>query len=334
MHNTVSNHTTYRQSTLLRELKNILSAEAHAILYALQHLPTTSHKIIELILSTSGKLILTGMGKSGHIAQKLAATFSSTGTPACFLHPAEAMHGDLGMIQPHDTIIMFSKSGSGAELEKITLHAQAIQCQTILICCSNGPLSKIAHFCIKLPFKHEACHMQLAPTNSSTLMLAFGDAVALTVSKYKKYSQKDFAQVHPFGMLGKRLLLCVNDLMHTEQSLALLSPDTKFQELMLLISTKKFGVGIVIDKKQQLLGIITDGDLRRACNKYAKDVFDTCAHEIMTINPLTTEKNILAQTALELMENKKITSLVVLENKKVVGLLHIHDILSTGLSTA
>ena len=334
MQNIASNRITNSKPTLLNELKTILNAEAQAILYAVDHFPTNCYMLVELVLSTSGKLILTGMGKSGHIAQKLAATFSSTGTPACFLHPAEAMHGDLGMIQPNDTIIMLSKSGSGTELEKIAQHCQAINCQTTLICCNNGPLTNITNSYITLPFKHEACHMQLAPTSSSTLMLAFGDAVALTVSKYKNYSQHDFARVHPFGMLGKKLLLHVQDLMHTDSALAFLSPDTSFQELMLSISAKKFGVGIVIDRQQKLLGIITDGDLRRACNKHAKNVFDTYAQDIMTQTPLTIQKDILAQDALELMENKKITSLVVIENEKVIGLLHIHDILSTGLSTS
>lgn len=333
MQNSTSTHPITRNSIFLRKLKDILNAEAHTILYAIEHLPTNCHKLIDIILNTSGKLILTGMGKSGHIAQKLAATFSSTGTPACFLHPAEAMHGDLGLVQPNDTIIMLSKSGSGSELEKIATHTQTLQSQSILICCNDGPLTNHVNIFVKLPFKKEACHLQLAPTSSSTLMLAFGDAVALTVSKYKNYSQKDFARVHPFGMLGKKLLLSVNDLMHTDKALALLAPEISFKDLMINISSKKFGVGIVVDKINRLLGIITDGDLRRACNNYGKDVFDRQAHEIMTTHPSIIEKNILAQTALELMEEKKITSLVVVENNKVVGLLHIHDILSTGLST-
>jgi arabinose-5-phosphate isomerase len=322
----------FHNSIIKNELVSILQQEALAIQTLSQQLPTEAITLTQLVLETKGRVVLSGMGKSGAIAKKLVATFSSTGTPALFIHPSEALHGDLGMVQKDDLFIALSKSGSGSELENIIPILKSNTNQTALICCNNGRLSHLVNLTITLPFDKEACPLNLAPTSSSTMMLAFGDAIAISASTMRGFTSNDFAKFHPHGALGKRLNLKVKSLMVSEEKLPLIKPETSFSELIVSITSKRLGIGIVVDQQKQLLGIITDGDLRRACKTFGPDVFQKIAADIMTAKPQTASPEILAQKALELMELFNITSLVVTEkHETVVGIIHIHDIIKAGL---
>ena len=319
-----------RLSDVKTELINVLNIESQAIINLINNFPISSINLVEKILNSNGRVVFSGMGKSGLIAQKLVATFASTGTPALFLHPAEALHGDLGMIKKDDLFIAISKSGSGIELEQIIQILKSTGNFTSLISCGLGVLSKMVDLPITLPFTQEACQMNLAPTTSSTLTMAFGDAVGVTVSKLKNFDKNDFAKFHPAGALGKKLLLKVSNLI-VNQDLPLISLHTKFEDLLFIISNKRMGAGIVVGEQKNLLGVITDGDLRRSMHA-GPTVFETLAKDIMTKNPKTINQDILAYDALLIMENFNITNLVVTEkNNKVVGLIHLHDILTNGI---
>ena len=311
-------------------LVSVISKERQALSLLVEHFPATSVTLVENILNSSGRLVISGHGKSGLIARKLVATFSSLGTPAFFLHPSDALHGDLGMVQPNDFMLVLSKSGTGAEFEQLLPVLRAQGNRTALMCCNKGALTGLVDLVIELPFEHEACEFDLAPTSSSTLMLAFGDAVALTLSKLMSFGKRDFARVHPAGALGRNLLFMVQHFMVPEASLPFLDIDSSFSDLIVLITQKKFGVGIVVSTGQQLLGIVTDGDLRRAC-KRGPDVFTTKAFDIMTPHPKTVQPDTPAYQALEIMEDFNITSLVVTNNRRVVGLVHIHDLIKAGI---
>ncbi|MBD3231658.1 KpsF/GutQ family sugar-phosphate isomerase [Candidatus Dependentiae bacterium] len=315
------------------ELIKILSEEKNSIEYLIQNFPNEAIILVEKILRTKGKLVFCGMGKSGLIARKLVATFSSIGTPSFFLHPSEALHGDLGMIQENDFFIAISKSGTGIELEQIIPILKSQNNQTCLISCKKGILNNLVDLNIVLPFKKEACELNLAPTSSSTLSMAFGDAIAIVVGKLKGFNKNDFARFHPAGALGKKLLLKVSALMHKVNQLPLIKPNTNFQDLIFTITQKKLGVGIVVDNKIRLLGIITDGDLRRAC-KFGPKIFNKTATEICTFHTKTISADLLAYDALKVMEDYNITSLIVTKkDNTVIGLIHIHDIIKAGITS-
>jgi len=317
-------------NNIKQELIQVLSREANAINYLVANFPDEAEQLAKKIVQTSGKLVLSGMGKSGHIAKKLVATFSSTGTPSFFLHPAEALHGDLGMVQPGDFFIAFSKSGTGKEFEQILPILKSQGIQSCLICCNRGCLSFLTDLVVVLPFQKEACSLNLAPTSSSTLMMAFGDALAIVISKLIGFTKTDFARFHPAGALGKRLLLTINSFMFSKDDLPLLNKNDLFAELLFTVTSKKLGTGIVVDEDKKLLGIITDGDLRRAC-AVGEKVFSKTAQDIMHKSPKTAPLNSLAFDALKIMEDFNITSLVVLDGEKVVGLVHIHDLVKAGI---
>jgi arabinose-5-phosphate isomerase len=322
----------FSKKDIQSDLIKVLATEAEAIKNLVNNFPSSAVTLVEKILQTKGRVIFSGMGKSGLIAKKLVATFSSTGTPSLFLHPAEALHGDLGMIKPEDMFIAISKSGTGSEFSQIIPILNSCGNYTSLICCANGALSELVNLTVLLPFTQEACQMNLAPTTSSTLSMAFGDAVSVVASKLKKFNQNDFAKFHPAGALGKRLLLKVNSLMACKQELPFLDKDTSFADLLYLISSKKMGVGIVVDENKKLLGLVTDGDLRRATLRGPK-VFEMTAKNIMTKNPKTIQQEILAFDALHVMEDFNITSLIVKDEfDSVVGLIHIHDLLKAGIA--
>lgn len=312
------------------DILDVLTKEAHAISFAAQNLPDTAVALVHKILKTTGRIVFSGMGKSGLVARKLTATYSSVGIPSLFLHPGDALHGDIGMVRPEDFFIALSKSATGIELEQIFAVLRAQGNQTGLICCGDGKLCEIADLVVKLPFQSEACFMNLAPTSSSTLMIAFGDAIALAVSKQRGFNHQDFARSHPNGALGKRLTLTVRSLMHAVVTVPLLDPALSFKDVLSQISYHRLGVGVVIDHAGRLMGIITDGDLRRACEQ-GPGVFDCSAEQIMTKNPKTIEASNLAYDALLLMEKFNITSLVVIETEHPVGVVHIHDLVKAGL---
>ena len=339
----------YNWTTIKQELAYVLLQEAASLQTLSNNLPeqvdTLIHKIMATtITTTTGKIIFSGNGKSGLVARKIAATFSGLGIPATFLHPTDALHGDLGMVQPNDLFIVLSKSGSVQELEPVFSFLRNQQNSIVLICCALGISSNKVDLTIQLPLEKEACALNLAPTSSSTLMMAFGDALAIVISKLKGFNKHNFARLHPSGTLGKKLLFTVKDLMTTGNALPLVEPTTPFKDLLFTISSKKLGVAIVVDKQTKLLGIVTDGDLRRACNK-GPEVFNKTATDIMTHNPKNIGPTMLALDALAFMEEHKpeITTLVVTETKNVaepeikteaktvIGLLHIHDIIKAGL---
>ena len=317
-------------NALKQDLITVLQQEAECLQMLSMNLPEHIEVLIEKIVQTPGKIVFSGCGKSGLIARKLAATFSSLGIPALFLHPTEALHGDLGIIQKQDCFIALSKSGTISDLDPVFSFLHSQQIHSTLICCTAGVSTTKVDLVIRLKFEQEACALNLAPTSSSTLMMAFGDALAVAISKIKGFTKNDYARLHPAGTLGKKLLYTVKDLMHSQENLPLLAPDMPFKDLLFTISSKKLGAGIVVNNDHHLLGIITDGDLRRACNE-GPPVFTKTAAEIMTLKPKITTQNVLAIDALAYMELQAITLLIVLEGEKVIGLLHIHDIIKAGL---
>ena len=325
---TIVDHTR-SQVHILQEIGAVLALEGGAILHAASGLPDTLSALCTQLATCSGRIVFSGMGKSGHIARKLAATFSSLGMPALFLHPAEALHGDIGMVTRGDVCVILSKSGTGSEFKVLVPHLRDAGVSTHLLCCRAGELTSLVDSYSLLPFSQEACPHNLAPTASSTLMLAVGDALAVVASKLRGFSVDDFGKKHPSGALGKSLLLEVSTFMHVGDELPLLQPNASFSDLLVTITQKKKGVGIVVSDGK-LLGIVTDGDLRRACEEGAS-VFAHTAKEIMSAKPVTVAPSTLAFDALELMEEKEITSLVVAAESVVVGIVHIHDLIKAGI---
>lgn len=312
-------------------VENVLIAEAHALWACARTLPLETQLLVERFASCAGHIIFSGLGKSGFIARKLAATFSSLGLPSLFLHPVEALHGDLGLVRDDDMLCVLSKSGSGDELETIIKVCSSRKIFTSLLCCGSGPLAPLVECFVRLPFTKEACHLDLAPTTSSTLMLAYGDGLAIAAAQLKGFSKEIFATNHPAGALGKILLYTVSSLMHTGSTIPFIAPDASFNEIVFQMTSKKLGLCVVAQPNQKLVGIITDGDLRRACALGAT-VFSKTATEIMTSAPKVVSPTMRAYEALVFMEKNKITNLAVVDDERVVGVIHIHDIMQAGIS--
>ena len=310
--------------------KKVLEDEKNAINSVLKTLNNSFVKAVELILNTKGKLIITGMGKSGLIGKKLSATFSSTGTPSFFLHPAEAIHGDLGVISKDDTILAISNSGETPELLAIIPTVKRWGNKIISI--TNNPNSTLAKYSdihLYLNVEREACPLNLAPTSSSTATLALGDALAVAVFEMRGFTAEDFAKYHPGGSLGKKLMK-VKEIMHTGEEIPIVLPYTSLKETVLIISEKGFGATFVVDNKNSLLGIITDGDLRRFINK-GGSIDNSQAKDLMTKSPKSITEDKLVLEALEIMERFNITVLPVVRDNKPIGLIHLHDILKSGV---
>jgi len=286
---------------------------------------------VDALLKVEGRVIVTGMGKSGHIARKIAATLASTGTPAFFVHPAEASHGDLGMITPKDTVLALSKSGESAELADLIEFTRRFQIPLISMTTgTSNALARAADVALDLPDAPEACPNGLAPTTSTTLALVMGDALAISLLEERGFTSEDFGQYHPGGKLGARLLK-VEDLMHGKDELPLATADTKMADALITMTEGTFGCVGVTDAKGQLMGIVTDGDLRR---KMSAELLTRDVADVMTPSPRTISKGALAAEALSLMTMKtpKITGLFVVEGGKPVGILHIHDLLRAGVA--
>jgi len=286
----------------------------------------------ELLYCCKGRVVVSGIGKSGHIANKIAATLSSTGTPAFFLHPSEASHGDFGMITKSDIVLAISNSGASAEL--VTLLPLIKRVGIPLISMSGAPLSPLAEAAdvnLDIGVKSEACPLNLAPTSSTTVTLALGDALAVALLEARGFTAEDFAFSHPGGTLGRKLLLRVQDIMHGGEDIPEVSVTTPLREALTEMTAKGFGMTIVLDQQAQLCGIFTDGDLRR-CVDNSLDINTLTTGEVMTKNPNTINHGMLAAAALGKMQQRKITALVV-ENdaRKVIGVLHMHDLLRAGI---
>lgn len=315
-----------------RHGKDVIEIEIQALQQMLENINDDFCAACELILNTSGRVIVTGMGKSGHIANKIAATLASTGTPAFFVHPGEASHGDLGMITRKDIVIGLSNSGETAEV--VTLLPILKRLAVPFIAMTGNPQSKMAmaaDVALNTAVDQEACPHNLAPTSSTTATLAMGDALAITLLQMRGFSAEDFARSHPGGSLGKRLLLTVADLMHTGKQLPCISKDSTLNEALLEMSAKGFGMTAIVDNHQKVLGIYTDGDLRRSIENKLAD--PTAAIEtIMQTAFKAIAPTILAAEALTMMEKNKITCLLVTDEKQqLLGVLHMHDLLRAGI---
>lgn len=318
------------QSTVLEIGKSAIEEEINALKGLKQALNQNFEKAVNLILNTKGKIVITGMGKSGLIGKKISATLASTGTPSFFLHPAEAIHGDLGMISKEDTIIAISNSGETPELLAIIPTIKRWGNPIIAITNNqNSKLAKESDIHLFLNVKKEACPLNLAPTSSSTATLVLGDALAIALLKQRGFTERDFAMFHPGGSLGKKLMK-VEEIMHKGDELPLVSPEAPLNETVIVMSEKGFGCAIAVDKRKNIKGIITDGDLRRFI-KNGGSIDNSLCKDAMTKNPKSITKDILVVEALEKMERYNITVLPIVENDKIIGLIHLHDILKSGV---
>jgi len=319
------------QNVNIRELaiKTILT-ESQAIEKLAAMVDESFEKVVTLIYNSKGRVIVTGIGKSAIIANKIVATLNSTGTPAIFMHAADAIHGDLGIIQPEDIIICLSKSGTTPEI-KVLIPLIHNMGNPLVAIVSNidSYLAQKATYVLKATVDHEACPNNLAPTSSTTAQLVIGDALAVCLLKLRGFSDEDFARVHPGGALGKKLYMRVSDIFSVANP-PRVRTDAKIRAILLEISSKRLGATAVIDETEKLVGIITDGDLRRmlANNNPVETV---TAREIMSANPKTIEKDEMAITAFNMMEQNKITQLVVTSDGNYVGMIHLHDILKEGV---
>ncbi|MFH0774460.1 MAG: KpsF/GutQ family sugar-phosphate isomerase [bacterium] len=318
---------------LCRIAKQVLEIEAEAISRLIERIDSSFESAVQLILSGKGRVVVTGIGKSGIIGEKLSATLSSTGTPSFFLHPTEGIHGDLGMVTKDDIVIAISNSGRTEEINQIIPSLKRIGVKIIALCGDSGsPISKNADIVLDVSVEKEACPLGLAPTASTTAALAMGDALAVALFKERGLTEKDFALLHPGGLLGKQLLLKVSDLMTRGDNLPKVLVSTPIKSAILEMSRKRLGMTIVTDLKGKFVGIITDGDLRRLIEKGKENILDIPAEEAMTKNPKVIEKDLLAIAALRTMEDFSITSLVIVDNNQIPeGVIHIHDILRAGL---
>src|SRR3954454_23465108 len=296
-------------------------------------------RCLELMFACSGRVVVTGMGKSGIIARKIAATLSSTGTPSLFMHPAEAMHGDLGMLVRGDVVVALSSSGETEEIVRLLAMIKRIGAALITMTCDElysstrsklSTLAAAADVALDCSIAQEACSLGLAPTASTTTMLALGDALAMALAEKRGFKEEDFADLHPGGKLGKKLAK-VESLMHSGDAIPRVTGKAKMTEVIYEMSRKKLGITTVIDG-DRLLGLISDGDLRRLLEKKGKDVMDLTAAECITANPQTISPEAFAASALSIMEEKKITSLVVVDGKgAVLGIVHLHDLWGTEM---
>jgi arabinose-5-phosphate isomerase len=286
-------------------------------------------RALDLLQRCTSRVVVTGMGKSGIIAQKIAATLSSTGTPSLFMHPAEALHGDLGMVAKGDVVIALSSSGETEELLKLLAKIKRIGDALICFTCNlKSTLAQASDVALDCSVAQEACSFGLAPTASTTAMLALGDALAVALSEKRGFKEEDFANLHPGGKLGKKLMR-ISELMHSGDALPRVSPHTAMHDVIYEMSRKKLGLTTVADG-QRLVGVISDGDLRRLLERRGKDAMDLKAGDCMTLSPVTVHPDTFAMTALNLMEDRKITSLIVVDgDSRLLGVVHLHDLWGT-----
>ena len=311
----------------LKISKNIIEEEAKALLLLSKSLDANYNKVLNLLTNTNRNIILSGVGKSGHIARKIASTLTSTGTPAYFIHPTEASHGDLGSIRKKDIVCLLSKSGKSKELLDLLNFANENNIISILI--SNNKKSKLAQlstYNLIIPNIKEAGKNNIAPTTSTTMMLALGDAIALSISEYKNFSERMFGKFHPGGNIGSKFIK-VKDIMHIKKNIPLTYENTNMKEVIVKITNKNFGCIGVLDLSKSLVGVITDGDLRR----HMKDnILQKKARDVMSKNPKVITENTFVSDALKIFNDHKITSLFImknLKNKKPSGIIHLHDCL-------
>ncbi len=305
-----------------------LEIEAEAITDLISRIDESFIKACEIILQCSGKVIVTGMGKSGHIGNKIAATLASTGTPAFFVHPAEASHGDLGMISECDVVLAISNSGETEEIMTIIPMLKRIETSLITMTGkASSSLAKAADVNLDISVKKEACPLNLAPTSSTTATLAMGDALAVSLLKAKGFTENDFAKSHPGGKLGRQLLLTTNEIMHTGDSIPAVNNKVALTDALMEMTKKGLGITAITNDDNEVLGIFTDGDLRRILDKEI-NIHKTKIEDVMTPNCITVKQNTLAAQTLAIMESKKINALLVVDDSnRLIGALNMHDLL-------
>jgi len=320
------------QFDIVAEARSVFDKEIEALTRTRNALGTDFETLVDLVLNCQGKVVLTGVGKPGHIGTKIAATLASLGTPSFFMHPAEAMHGDLGMVDSKDVVILMSYSGESEEVVRLLPVLQEIGCPTVAI--TGKPKSTLARECqyrVVFPEFEEACYMHLAPTSSTTALLVLGDALALAVSRAKNYTQKDFGLHHPAGALGKKLLVKVSDVMHGGQENATVLRGSTLRSAIVEMSSKALNMVTVVDENQHLLGIITDGDLRRMLER-GVDVYNEIVDCVMTPDPKWIDSREMAVNALQILNDQHITCMPVLnQTGTVVGSVLMQDIIKAGI---
>ncbi len=321
---------TNKQAESLLIAQEVFQTEIDSIIAVKDILGEEFNKAVELILKVEGRVVVTGMGKSGHIGAKIAATLASTGTPSFFVHPAEMGHGDLGMLKASDLVIALSFSGNTEELRKILAPIKKLGVPLVAI--TGGKESTLAGFAdivLYTPITKEACPLDLAPTSSTTVALVMGDALAVALMKHKNFQEQDFARSHPLGSLG-RSFVQISEIMRAKE-IPQVASEADFKTVLVEINSKKFGFTTVIDAKKQIVGTITDGDLRRAQIKYGPETFNKKAIDIMNLQPKLVSPDTLATRAAEIMKEHRISSLVVVDSdSKPIGILDLKDMLAEG----
>lgn len=317
------------KETILATAQKTILAESEAISRLVDFLTEDFVKTVEIIYQGNGRLVVTGIGKSAIIAQKIVATLNSTGTPSLFLHASEAIHGDLGMVQPGDVVICISKSGNSPEIKVLVPLLKRFGNKLIAITGNTTSfLGKEADYVLNTYVESEACPNNLAPTNSTTAQLVMGDALAVCLMEMRQFTAEDFAKYHPGGALGKKLLLRVGDMLDTTHK-PVVSPESNIKTVIMEISEKRLGVTAVVENNK-VIGIITDGDIRRMLNK-TETISGLTAKDIMTVNPKRIKSTNLVSDALNILEDFSITQLVVIDQDEYKGVIHLHDILKEGI---
>ena len=319
------------KSKLIARAQTVIQTEVAAIGKLAERIDDDFIRACELILACKGRIVVTGMGKSGHIGRKIAATLASTGTPAFFVHPGEASHGDMGMILAEDVMLVISNSGTTPEILTLLPYLEHLNIPLIALTKPNSTIAKAAKINLNVSVEKEACPLDLAPTASTSVALVMGDALAMSLLEARGFTRENFALAHPSGALGKRLLLQVLHLMHQGSEVPMVTIGATLAETLVEMTQKKLGMTTVVNEQKELQGIFTDGDLRRSL-VHNSDIHTAKLVDFMTKNPRTVLANSLAIDALNLMEERKITNLAVVDEKNIVqGVLHMHDLLQAGI---
>jgi arabinose-5-phosphate isomerase len=311
--------------------REVIKIEAEAVANLSKSIDENFVKAVELLHECQGRIVLTGMGKSGLVARKIVATLNSTGAPAIYLHPTDALHGDLGMVRKDDVVIFISKSGETQELTNLLPWLKRLKVKLIAMTGSRGMLASECDIVLDISVREEACPHDLAPTASTTATLAMGDALSVALLQKKNFSVQDFANLHPGGSLGKRLSLELKEIMIKGEKIPVVQEEASLKDVMLEMTAKRLGTTCVVNEEKVLKGIITDGDLRRLLEK-TLDIKNLKAKDVMTKTPKVIKPNALASLALQQMENYKITTLIVINDEnKPAGIVHLHDLINLGL---
>lgn len=319
------------QVDILSEAKYVFETEVMAINLVKDSLNENFVKIVELISQCNGKVIVTGMGKPGHVSRKIAATMASLGTSAFFLHPAEALHGDLGMISTNDVVIAISYSGESEEITRILPNIKIIGATLVGISGnSNSTLVKYSDYSFVFPEFREACSMNLAPTSSTTVEMVLGDALAICLSKVYGFHESNYALYHPAGSLGKKLLVKVDDIMHRGDKNAVVMAGTKLKDAIIEMSAKAIGIINIVNGDNELIGVFTDGDLRRTFTREV-NVYELSVDDVMIKTPISLNSDVLAVDALKMMKEKNISALPIIRESKLIGTVRVNDILGEGI---